>query len=57
MIPNRLVERIRAEFVAKEISASGYADVGGCDTCGYGMGHAFTLDDVHEILNKFSEAK
>lgn len=47
----RVIERIRAEFVAKEMEASGYEDYSGCNTCGGPEGKAFTLQDVHEILN------
>jgi hypothetical protein len=50
----RTVERVRAEFVAKEMEASGYTDYRhGCDTCGdSGLeGHAFTLEDVNKILD------
>ena len=45
------LERIRAEFVAKEIEASGYSDWSGCDTCGGPIGKAFRLEDIHKILD------
>lgn len=51
----RVVERVRAEFVAKQMTASGYADYNSCDTCGGPDGHAFTLEDVHNILNGLLE--
>lgn len=54
-IKERVIERVRAEFVAGEMSASGYADYHGCSTCGGVSGHAFTLDDVHRILNGLLE--
>lgn len=51
-VKERVIERVRAEFVAQEIHASGYEDYSGCRTCGGAEGKAFTLDDVHRILNE-----
>lgn len=53
MTNKELIERIRAEFVADELLASGYSDYSNDYTYGGPEGHAFTIEDIHLILDAF----
>jgi hypothetical protein len=48
----RTIERVRAEFVAEQMSPTRLEDYKECNECGHPEGNEFTLQNIHEILDR-----